>query len=56
MVRQLCDIPTIENELKRRGYDDQEIPELVKQIAPEAYAALEKMEDLMKRWNNLKSK
>ena len=56
MVKQLCDIPFIEDELKRRGYNDQEIPELVKQISPEASAALEKMEDLMKRWDNLKSK
>lgn len=56
MVKQLCDIPYIEDELKRLGYNDQEIPELVKQIVPDATAALDKMDDLWKRWNNLKSK
>ena len=56
MVKQLCDIPYIEDELKRLGYNNQEIPELVKQIVPDATAALDKMGDLWKRWNNLKSK
>ena len=56
MVKELCDIPSIENELMRLGYSDQEIPELIKQIVPEASAALEKMNDLMKRWDNLKSR
>lgn len=56
VVKQLCDIPFIEDELKQQGYSNQEIPELVKQIIPDAYAALEKMRDLMKRLDNLKSK
>lgn len=56
MVKQLCDIPSIEDELKQLGYTDQEIPELVKLIVPEATAALEKMGDLWKRWDSLKSK
>ena len=56
LVRQLCIIPSIEDELKRLGYTDQEIPELVKLIVPDATAALEKMDDLLKRWDNLKSK
>lgn len=53
MVKQLCEIPSIQDELKRRGYNDQEIPELVNQIVPDATAALKKMHDLWQRWEKL---
>lgn len=56
MIKQLCDKPSIEKELKRLGYSDQDIPELIKQLVPDAVAALDKMNDLLKRWDNLKSK
>ena len=56
LVRQLCHIPTIEDGLKQLGYTDQEIPELVKLIVPDATAALKKMDDLWKRWDKLKAK
>ena len=52
-VERLCDIPFIEDELRSLGYSDQEIPNLVKEIEPEASAALEKMKSLMARWDKL---
>ena len=54
MVKALCNIPAIEDKLRQRGYSEQEIPELVKQIVPLASAALEDMKKLMERWDSLK--
>lgn len=53
VVKQLMDIPSLEKELRSRGYTEAEILKKRKQIEPEASALLDNIKQLMSRLDNL---
>ncbi len=52
-LKQLLTLPAIESELKKQGYNDEEIHDKIAEIEPEASELLNKIKELSNRMRKL---